>query len=487
MAPVSDRGGGRSKGRELSLDDCRCPVCLEIFMEPVTLPCTHTFCKECFLETVDKATLCCPMCRKRVSTWARLNSRNNTLVDQQLWTHIQTAFPLQCQRRLSGQDAITEDDPGASVCFPRVSQPGELKREYEDQVTKLTEEKRAMEEEEQRASEEYIRRLLAEEEELLQEERRRREDDERLARLLSNQLNSNPVSQDNLSPADVTPAKKKKKKDVSGGQMDKFLCPLPSNNSSSSFLSSRCSFVSNKENIMVSQVELQVERPLPNLDYYGPQRDRSEPPSVSVDDQLHPGTHRSHMTGDKRKSSELDMTEDEKETVTKRGSLLPPSPSSSSSSSSLQVEVLQGDSEWEVEQLRRRQQEEDDRRLALLLQKELDQEEKQRATDRRKDSSDPYLLRPNSRGKVEATSSSRTSPTSSSKTCSTSPSTRTSTPSSKTTSSTTTPTTSSKTSSASSSRTSSTPSTSSSRTSSTSSSRGSKQATLTEMFSSLIS
>ncbi|XP_049431968.1 E3 ubiquitin-protein ligase rnf168 [Epinephelus fuscoguttatus] len=519
MAPVSDRGGGRSKGRELSLDDCRCPVCLEIFMEPVTLPCTHTFCKECFLETVDKATLCCPMCRKRVSTWARLNSRNNTLVDQQLWTHIQTAFPLQCQRRLSGQDTITEDDPGVSVCFPRVSQPGELKREYEDQVTKLTEEKRAMEEEEQRASEEYIQRLLAEEEELLQEERRRREDDERLARLLSNQLNSNPVSQDNLGAADVTPAKKKKKKDVSGGQMDKFLCPLPSNNSSSSSLSSRCSFVSNKENIMVSQ----VERPLPNLDYYGPQRDRSEPPSVSVDDQLHPGTHRSHVTGDKRKSSELDMIEDEEETVTKRGSLLSPS-SSSSSSSSLQVEVLQGVSEWEVEQLRRRQQEEDDRRLALLLQKELDQEEKQRATDRRKDSSDPYLLRPNSRGKVEATSSSRTSPTSSSKTCSTSPSTRTSTPSSKTTSSTTTPTpsstsssrtsstssskttsstttptpsstsssrtastSSSKTSSTSSSKTSSTPSTSSSRTSSTSSSRGSKQATLTEMFSSLIS
>ncbi|XP_049916601.1 E3 ubiquitin-protein ligase rnf168 [Epinephelus moara] len=463
MAPVSDRGGGRSKGRELSLDDCRCPVCLEIFMEPVTLPCTHTFCKECFLETVDKATLCCPMCRKRVSTWARLNSRNNTLVDQQLWTHIQTAFPLQCQRRLSGQDAITEDDPGVSVCFPRVSQPGELKREYEDQVTKLTEEKRAMEEEEQRASEEYIQRLLAEEEELLQEERRRREDDERLARLLSNQLNSNPVSQDNLGPADVTPAKKKKKKDVSGGQMDKFLCPLPSNNSSSSSLSSRCSFVSNKENILVSQ----VERPLPNLDYYGPQRDRSEPPSVSVDDQLHPGTHRSHMTGDKRKSSELDMTEDEEETVTKRGSLLPPS-----SSSSLQVEVLQGVSEWEVEQLRRRQQEEDDRRLALLLQKELDQEEKQRATDRRKDSSDPYLLRPNSRGKVEATSSSRTSPASSSKTCSTSPSTRTSTPSSKTSSTSSSPTT---------------PNPSSTSSSRTSSSRGSKQATLTEMFSSLIS
>lgn len=73
------------------------------------------FVQGCFLESVDKATLCCPLCRRRVSTWARLNGRNNTLVNQQLWTQIQTAFPLQCQRRLSGQDAVAEDDPGGTT------------------------------------------------------------------------------------------------------------------------------------------------------------------------------------------------------------------------------------------------------------------------------------------------------------------------------------------------------------------------------------
>ncbi|XP_074484670.1 E3 ubiquitin-protein ligase rnf168 [Sebastes fasciatus] len=445
MAPVSDRGGRRRRGGSLSLDDCRCPVCLEIFIEPVTLPCTHTFCKECFLESVDKATLCCPLCRKRVSTWARLNSRTNTLVDQQLWMQIQTCFPLQCQRRLDGQDALAEDGPG--VCCPRVSQPGELKQEYEDQVTKLTEEKRVMEEEERRASEEFIQKLLAEEEELQQEETRRRQEDETMARLLSSQLNSAPISQDNVGP-DVTPAKKKKKKEVSGGQMDKFLCPLPSNSSSSV-----CSFMANKENILLSQVKLQVERLHPRLDYCRPP-DRPEPPSAS------PAASPSvevHLTGDgrpssaKRKSSEPETTEDEE--VTGCCSL----PSSSSSLAAAGGSALQGVAEWEAEMLSRRQQEEEDRRLALLLQKELDQEERQRATDRRKGSSDPYLLRHTGRGTSSTPSKTKTSTPSSAKT---------STPSSAKTS---------------------TPSFTKTSTSSSPSSRGSKQATLTEMFFSLSS
>lgn len=62
------------------------------------------------------------------------------MVNQQLWTRIQSTFPLQCQRRLSGQDHANDDDLGAtdtSLCYPRVSQPGEVRQEYEDQVTKV--------------------------------------------------------------------------------------------------------------------------------------------------------------------------------------------------------------------------------------------------------------------------------------------------------------------------------------------------------------
>ncbi|XP_054649449.1 E3 ubiquitin-protein ligase rnf168-like [Dunckerocampus dactyliophorus] len=407
MLPDADAemvvSGGKGKGKRsktLSLDDCVCPVCLEMFLEPVTLPCTHTFCKECFLESVDKSTLCCPMCRKRVSTWARKNNKNKTLVNEKLWSQIQISFPQHCQRRLNGQDAVTEDDMG--VFFPRVSQPGELKQEYQEQITKLTEEKRELDEEERRASEEYIKRLLDEEEQLLTEERRRREEDERLAKVLSKELNAAPVSQDNQHPVSIVARKK-----VNAGHIERFLCRIPSK-SSPSHCSTASTLVSNKENILLSQDER-----LPQLDFYGsPSADQLEADCVSPLSVVSPAEeerrNKSHASGDegpssaKRKSSQLEPEADE--AVIKRGRSHWRSPQSStysssscSSCSSLTLEMgttaLRGMVELEAELQSRRRQEEEDRQMALLLQQELNQEERQRRTDRRKGTADAYLLR----------------------------------------------------------------------------------------------
>ncbi|XP_065816066.1 E3 ubiquitin-protein ligase rnf168 [Labrus bergylta] len=284
---------------------------------------------------------------------------------------IQDAFPVSVRdasedrragrtQRGRGQEN-PEDDLG--VCCPRVCEPGELRQEYEEQVNKLTEERRALEEEEKRASEELIQRLLAEEEVELQEETKRRDEDERLARHLSTQLNS-AVSQGDARPADA-PLPKKKKKEVVSGQIEKFLSPRPSSSSSSS----DCSFTSNKENIL-----------FPQLDSL---RDTSGPPE---EEQLRPEGGPSCA---KRKSQE--MLEEEEEEVMATKQICVPSSSG-----------LQGVAEWEAELLSRRQQEEEDRRLALLLQKELDQEERLKATDRRKGSSDAYPLRQDRRSKEEA-------------------------------------------------------------------------------------
>ncbi|XP_028436347.1 E3 ubiquitin-protein ligase TRIM17-like, partial [Perca flavescens] len=49
-----------------SEEDLCCPVCQDIFRDPVVLVCSHSFCKDC-LESwwTDKPTRQCPVCRKR--------------------------------------------------------------------------------------------------------------------------------------------------------------------------------------------------------------------------------------------------------------------------------------------------------------------------------------------------------------------------------------------------------------------------------------
>nr|XP_021548032.1 E3 ubiquitin-protein ligase RNF168 isoform X3 [Neomonachus schauinslandi] len=174
-----------------SLSECQCRICVEILIEPITLPCNHTLCNPCFQSTVEKASLCCPFCRRRVSSWTRYHTRRNSLVNMELWELIQKHYPKECELRVSGQESeeIVDD------CQPvrLLSRPGELRREYEEEISKVEAERRASEEEENKASEEYIQRLLAEEEEeeKRQAEKRRREmeeqvkSDEELAKKLS--------------------------------------------------------------------------------------------------------------------------------------------------------------------------------------------------------------------------------------------------------------------------------------------------------------
>ncbi|XP_014133801.2 E3 ubiquitin-protein ligase RNF168 isoform X1 [Falco rusticolus] len=223
----------------LSLSDCLCQICMEIFVEPVTLPCNHTLCNSCFQLTVEKASLCCPFCRRRVSSWARYNARRNTLINWELWEKIQKNYPEECERRINGQDLEEE------ICVPhpqhQLSKPGELRQEYEAEISKVEAERRAHEQEENKASEEYIQRLLAEEEEenRLAEERRREmekqlKQDEELAWQLSNSLNDHSKGRVPSSPSpigspspEMSPANlcRMKNKPSNSGDIQKYLSP----------------------------------------------------------------------------------------------------------------------------------------------------------------------------------------------------------------------------------------------------------------------
>ena len=54
--------------KSFSEEDLSCPVCCEIFKDPVLLRCSHSVCKDClerFWET--KGSRECPVCRRRSS------------------------------------------------------------------------------------------------------------------------------------------------------------------------------------------------------------------------------------------------------------------------------------------------------------------------------------------------------------------------------------------------------------------------------------
>ncbi|XP_044144570.1 E3 ubiquitin-protein ligase RNF168 [Bufo gargarizans] len=228
----------------LSRPECICGICREILLEPVTLPCDHTLCHPCFRQTVEKASLCCPYCRHRVSNWARKNARSGTLVDKELWEIIQRQYPEECERRARGLDSVEDDFEDGFISYPAplICKPGEIRQEYEAEITKIEAERLSREEEERKKSEEYIRRLLAEEEEeqRLHQERAQRqlEDqlkrDEELARMLNTNMNESFTS-DQSSIIEVpvaskqTPSSKSSKnvkaKPKPSGDIERFLSP----------------------------------------------------------------------------------------------------------------------------------------------------------------------------------------------------------------------------------------------------------------------
>ncbi|XP_063758971.1 zinc-binding protein A33 [Eleginops maclovinus] len=48
-------------------EDLTCPICFDIFTDPVLLPCSHSFCRSCLKRCWETGLRECPVCRKRAS------------------------------------------------------------------------------------------------------------------------------------------------------------------------------------------------------------------------------------------------------------------------------------------------------------------------------------------------------------------------------------------------------------------------------------
>lgn len=93
-----------NKFANLELKDVICSICQSVLIEPVSLPCVHVFCYQCFNGSVENNALCCPLCRLRIGSWLRRATKQKNLVNDQLWNFIQSKFPTEIDLKVKGED-----------------------------------------------------------------------------------------------------------------------------------------------------------------------------------------------------------------------------------------------------------------------------------------------------------------------------------------------------------------------------------------------
>ncbi len=123
-----------------------CLICDELIVEPVTLPCGHELCLDCFKDCIESANFSCCVCRKRVSTWARRHSTNpvNTVRKKTLNEFYASLGSIN-DIKLAVQLQKEED---SKVCPVRKCDevPGEVKKEYLQELTQYQQERQNEEE-----------------------------------------------------------------------------------------------------------------------------------------------------------------------------------------------------------------------------------------------------------------------------------------------------------------------------------------------------
>ncbi|KAM8751151.1 uncharacterized protein AB9X84_012807 [Acanthopagrus schlegelii] len=106
ISPVSNMSAASCL---LTEDQFLCSICLDVFTDPVTIPCGHNFCKTCITQHLDKNVPCqCPNCKEVFNTKPKLQV--NTFISE-----------MAAQFRQSAQQKAN-----SSSSEQQVSKPGEV-------------------------------------------------------------------------------------------------------------------------------------------------------------------------------------------------------------------------------------------------------------------------------------------------------------------------------------------------------------------------
>ncbi|XP_071381479.1 E3 ubiquitin-protein ligase TRIM21-like [Centroberyx affinis] len=94
----------------LSEEQFLCSICLDVFTDPVTIPCGHNFCKNCITQHWDISVQCqCPMCKKSFNTRPELHV--NTFISE-----IAAQFRKSAQKKASSCPDQRCAKPGEVPC-----------------------------------------------------------------------------------------------------------------------------------------------------------------------------------------------------------------------------------------------------------------------------------------------------------------------------------------------------------------------------------
>ncbi|XP_045928628.1 E3 ubiquitin-protein ligase TRIM21-like [Micropterus dolomieu] len=99
----------------LSEDQFLCCICLDVFTDPVTIPCGHNFCKNCITEhwNVNVAWKC-PMCKEVFTTRPELHI--NTFISEMVAQFRQSALQEACSSSSSEKQVSKPGDVPCDVC-----------------------------------------------------------------------------------------------------------------------------------------------------------------------------------------------------------------------------------------------------------------------------------------------------------------------------------------------------------------------------------
>ncbi|XP_028330546.1 E3 ubiquitin-protein ligase TRIM39-like [Gouania willdenowi] len=112
MQSVASPGAGQG----LTEDQFTCSICLEIFVEPISTPCGHSFCKACLQGYWNHSKkILCPMCKKTFSRKPEM-SVNRVLAE----------ISSQFQGLMSSGGAEGMGSPGSTLNLSAVGTPGSV-------------------------------------------------------------------------------------------------------------------------------------------------------------------------------------------------------------------------------------------------------------------------------------------------------------------------------------------------------------------------